>query len=128
MPVTKAQILVPNVIVQDADPDADEEALERLAILMLPFAPIVAADAPNGIVIYSTGADNLHGGEEAMLEGLLDGARYGSELAATGRGAGAQAAQRSLSGIRRLGARRSWHTVARLRAIVAHQRRSAGPV
>jgi protein ImuB len=71
MPVTKAQVLVPNVIVQDADPSADAEALDRLAVWMLRFAPIVAADPPDGIVIDSTGADHLHGGEEAMLQGLL---------------------------------------------------------
>lgn len=71
MPVTKAQVLVPGLIIRDADPEADREALNRLAIWMLRFAPIVAPDPPDGIVIDSTGADHLHGGEEAMLEGLL---------------------------------------------------------
>jgi protein ImuB len=71
MPVTKAQVLVPDVIVQDADPAADADALDRLAVWMLRFAPVVSSDAPDGIVIDSTGADHLHGGEEAMLDGLL---------------------------------------------------------
>jgi protein ImuB len=71
-PVTKAQVLVPGLIVQDADPMAAGEALERLAIWMLQrFAPVVAADHPDGIVIDSTGADHLHGGEDAMLEALI---------------------------------------------------------
>jgi protein ImuB len=35
------------------------------------FAPIIAADPPNGIVIDSTGADHLHGGEAAMLATLV---------------------------------------------------------
>ena len=73
MPATKAQILVPGLIIQDADPAADAEALDRLALWMLQrFAPIVAPDAPDGIVIDSTGADHLHGGEAAMLATLID--------------------------------------------------------
>lgn len=71
MPVTKAQVFVPDVIVQDADPAADADALDRLAVWMLRFAPVVSSDAPDGIVIDSTGADHLHGGEAAMLDGLL---------------------------------------------------------
>jgi protein ImuB len=71
MPVTKAQVLVPDLAIQDADPKADAEALERLAVWMLRFAPIVAPDAPDGIVIETTGADHLHGGEAAMLEGMV---------------------------------------------------------
>lgn len=73
MPATKAQVLVPGLIIQDADPVADAEALDRLALWMLQrFAPIVAPDAPDGIVIDSTGADHLHGGEAAMLATLID--------------------------------------------------------
>lgn len=71
MPVTKAQVLVPGLAIQDADPHADAEGLERLAIWMLRFAPIVAPDPPDGIVIDTTGADYLHGGEAAMLEGMV---------------------------------------------------------
>ncbi len=71
MTATKAQVLVPNLIVQDADSAGDAEALERLAVWLLRYAPIVAPDPPNGIVIDSTGADHLHGGEAAMLDGLI---------------------------------------------------------
>ena len=72
MTVTKAQILVPNLILQDADPKADAHGLERLALWILQrFAPIVAIDHPAGIVIDTTGADHIHGGEEAMLDALL---------------------------------------------------------
>ena len=64
MPAAKAQVLVPGLVVRDADPAADAEALERLALWVLQrYAPIVAADPPDGIVIDSTGADHLHGGE-----------------------------------------------------------------
>lgn len=72
MPATKAQILVPGLLMQDADPVADAEALERLALWVLQrIAPIVAPDPPDGIVIDSTGADHLHGGEAAMIETLI---------------------------------------------------------
>ncbi|RWP15965.1 MAG: DNA polymerase Y family protein, partial [Mesorhizobium sp.] len=68
MPASKAQALVPGLIVHDAEPEADVEALERLALWALRrYAPIVAADPPDGIVIDTTGADHLHGGEAAML-------------------------------------------------------------
>ena len=70
MPVTKAQVLAPGLIVQDADPVGDAEALDRLAAWLLRYAPVVAPDPPDGIIIDSTGADHLHGGEEAMLETL----------------------------------------------------------
>jgi nucleotidyltransferase/DNA polymerase involved in DNA repair len=72
MPATKAQVLVPGLAIQDADPSADADAIDRLALWMLQrFAPIVAADLPDGIVIDSTGADHLHGGEKAMLGTLI---------------------------------------------------------
>lgn len=72
MPAAKAQALVPGLVLQDADPAADQDGLERLALWMLQrYAPIVAVDAPDGIVIDSTGADHLHGGEAAMLAGIL---------------------------------------------------------
>lgn len=71
MPVTKAQVLVPDLLIHDADPVADADGLERLAVWLLRFAPIVSPDSPDGIVIDSTGADHLHGGESAMLDGLL---------------------------------------------------------
>jgi protein ImuB len=71
-PATKAQILVPGLITMDADPVTDAEALERLALWVLQrVSPIVAADPPDGIVVDSTGADHLHGGEAAMIETLV---------------------------------------------------------
>lgn len=72
MPATKAQVLVPGLVTQNADPVADAEALERLAVWALQrFAPIAAADPPDGIVVDTTGADHLHGGEQTMLETLI---------------------------------------------------------
>ena len=73
MAAIKAQVLVPRLLIHDADPAGDTEALDRLALWMLErFAPIVAPDPPDGIVIDSTGADHLQGGEAAMLTTLID--------------------------------------------------------
>src|SRR5450631_1317809 len=73
MPATKAQALVPGLIVRDADPAADAKALDRLALWALQrYAPIVAADPPDGLVIDVTGATHLHGGEDAMLKGMVE--------------------------------------------------------
>jgi protein ImuB len=82
MPATKAQALVRDLVLQDGDPAADAEALDRLASWMLQrFAPIVAVDLPDGIIIDTTGADHLHGGEAAMLATLVE------KLAGVGLGA-----------------------------------------
>jgi protein ImuB len=72
-PATKAQALVPGLIVKDAEPAADAKALDRLALWALQrYAPIVAADVPDGLVIDATGAAHLHGGEDAMLKGMIE--------------------------------------------------------
>ena len=72
MPVTKAQALVAGLILHDADPQADAEALERLAQWGLrTCSPMVAADPPDGLVMDVTGAAHLHGGEQALLDGLV---------------------------------------------------------
>jgi len=72
MAATKAQALIPDLVMMDAEPAADVEALERLAAWALKhYSPIVAADPPDGIVIDATGVAHLHGGEEAMLQHLL---------------------------------------------------------
>lgn len=73
MPVAKAQALAPGLVVLDADARADAEGLQKLALWALQrISPIVMADPPDGLVIDSTGADHLHGGEAAMLAGLIE--------------------------------------------------------
>lgn len=71
MPASKAQVLVPGLQSFDFDPAGDAEALDRMALWSLRYAPIVAADRPDGLIIDTTGADHLHGGAEAMLAGLV---------------------------------------------------------
>jgi protein ImuB len=71
MPAIKAQALVPELVVQPADPDADAQALDRLAVWALRYSPVVATDPPAGVVVDTTGADHLHGGETAMAPPTL---------------------------------------------------------
>jgi protein ImuB len=71
MPATKAQVLVKDLVIQHADPVADAEALERLAVWALRYSPIVAVDDPDGLIIDATGASHLHGGEDAMLADIV---------------------------------------------------------
>jgi protein ImuB len=73
MPATKAQALVSNLVIKDAEPAADLAALDRLALWVLRrYAPIVAADPPDGLVIDMTGATHLHGGEAAVLTDMIE--------------------------------------------------------
>jgi protein ImuB len=67
MPATQAQALVAELVVQEADPVGDSASLDRLAVWALRYSPVAAADPPDGLVLDTTGADHLHGGEEAML-------------------------------------------------------------
>jgi protein ImuB len=69
MPATKAQALAKELVIHHADPDAD--ALVRLAVWALRYSPIVAADAPDGLVIDATGASHLHGDDDAMLADMI---------------------------------------------------------
>jgi protein ImuB len=71
MPATKAQALVKELVIHHAEPVADAEALERLAVWALRYSPIVAADDPDGLIIDATGASHLHGGEDAMLLDMI---------------------------------------------------------
>ncbi|MGU3493963.1 Y-family DNA polymerase [Xanthobacteraceae bacterium A53D] len=72
MPATTARVLVPGLIVHEHDPMADAVALDRIALWMMQrYAPIVAADPPDGIVLDTSGADHLHGGEEVMLTSMV---------------------------------------------------------
>ncbi|WP_443748588.1 Y-family DNA polymerase [Asticcacaulis solisilvae] len=73
MPLAKAQALVEGLVVHDAEPEADAEALDTLARWALRrFSPVVAADAPNGLVIDITGAAHLNGGEDGVLDRLVE--------------------------------------------------------
>ncbi len=67
MPLAHAQAMVPDLVVVDATPAEDAEALARLAAWCLRLSPLTAADPPDGIWIDATGCTHLHGGERPML-------------------------------------------------------------
>ncbi len=73
MAVAQATALIPGLVLRDADPAGDIEALNRLAVWALRrTAPIVGVDPPDGLIIDTTGVEHLHGGEQALLRDLVD--------------------------------------------------------
>jgi protein ImuB len=73
MPASKAQAMVTNLTMIDANPVEDALALRRLALWALrQYSPVVAVDGTDGIVIDIEGADHLQGGEERLISGLVN--------------------------------------------------------
>lgn len=64
---TDAKARAPNLRHQDIDRVADAKALEALATWMIRFAPLVAIDGRDGVMMETTGCDHLYGGETAMM-------------------------------------------------------------
>lgn len=76
MAASKAQAVVANLAMIDADPAADAAALERLALWALrQYSPVVAIDGTDGIVMDTEGADHLRGGETMMVSSLVNSLR-----------------------------------------------------
>ena len=71
MPLAQARALVPGLVIKPAEPEADADALRRLAGWCLRYAPLASADPPDGIWIDVTGSTHLHGGEAALLHDLM---------------------------------------------------------
>lgn len=73
MPASKAQAMVTNLAMIDANPVEDAVALKRLALWSLrQYSPVVAVDGTDGIVIDTEGADYLQGGEARLISGLVN--------------------------------------------------------
>ena len=73
MPVSKAQAIIPGLIVEELQVAEDAKALRDLAFWFLRiYAPVVAPDPPDGLVLDTTGADHLHGNEHLMLTGMIN--------------------------------------------------------
>jgi protein ImuB len=71
MKLAQAQILVPDLVVHDADPVGDAAVLTRLAEWCVRYAPLAAPAPPDGLWIDVTGSTHLHGGETRLLRDLL---------------------------------------------------------
>ncbi len=73
MPLTKAQAMVPGLDIRPFTPDQDADALHELALWALRrYSPVVAVDAPDGLVLDITGCAHLYEGEANLVRDLLD--------------------------------------------------------
>ena len=66
-----AQAILPDLVLEPADPAGDAAFLERLALWTLRFTPLVALDPPQGLLLDVTGVAHLFGGEEALLDTVV---------------------------------------------------------
>ena len=72
MAAAQARALVGDLVVHAFDPAGDVAALEQLALWALRrYAPIVAADPPDGLVLDVTGAGHRYGGDQGLLDDLI---------------------------------------------------------
>ena len=84
LPLAEAQAMQPGLRIIEADTSGDAESLRDLALWCQRYAPLTAADPPDGIRIDCTGADHLLGGEAALMADLqarLAGAGLSARLA-----------------------------------------------
>ena len=65
---TDAKARAPSLCHEDIDRVADAKALEALAEWMIRFAPLVAIDELDGVMLETTGCDHLYDGELGMLK------------------------------------------------------------
>jgi protein ImuB len=68
MVVADAKAVFPSLQVIADDPANNAPLLERLAMACLRYTPIVALDAPDGLVLDISGCAHLWGGEQSYLE------------------------------------------------------------
>jgi protein ImuB len=66
--VAEARARLPALMVDDADPAADTRLLSKLAESCEIFTPLVALDAPDGLILDVTGCTHLFDGEAAMCK------------------------------------------------------------
>lgn len=72
MPLTQAKALIDGLVVREAELEADEDALEKLAVWMVQhYSPLCAMDRPDGLIIDTTGSDHLFGGEQKLVDHLI---------------------------------------------------------
>ncbi|RJF87372.1 DNA polymerase Y family protein [Oleomonas cavernae] len=66
-----AQAMYPGLAILPHDPAADAALLAAVADWCEGFTPLVALDAPDGLLLDITGCAHLFGGEAALRDGLL---------------------------------------------------------
>ncbi|WP_416464260.1 Y-family DNA polymerase [Sphingomonas sp. VDB2] len=81
MMLADARARCPTLVTRPADPVADAQALDRLLEAMRHFTPMVALDAPDGLVLDISGCSHLFGGEQALAGQARAMAGYASRHA-----------------------------------------------
>jgi protein ImuB len=66
-----AQAICPKLTLLDFAPEADAEALMKLALWARRYSPLTATDPPDGLILDITGCAELLGGEVALLKDAL---------------------------------------------------------
>ncbi|MGD9540399.1 MAG: DNA polymerase Y family protein [Methylocystis sp.] len=84
MTLADAKARAPHLSVAQADAEADERLMLRLAAFCEQFTPLVALDPPCGLALDITGCAHLFGGDAAMRTSVLQAMAH---LSLTGRAA-----------------------------------------
>ena len=71
-PLVNARAICPELTVFDADPVADARTLGDIADWCDRFTPLVALDAPDGLLLDISGCAHLFGGERALLQTVCE--------------------------------------------------------
>jgi len=71
-PLANARAMVPELDVVPSSPHADAALLTQLAEWCDRFTPVVALDAPDGLILDIAGSAHLFGDEEALLARISD--------------------------------------------------------
>lgn len=72
MAVADARVLVPSLEVLDDNPDMAGKLLRQLALWSIRYTPIVAIDAPDGLLLDISGCPHLWGGEKIYLHHIVN--------------------------------------------------------
>lgn len=83
MLVADVRAIHPSVDVFAADPDADKDLLEQLAEWCLRYSPVVALDAPHGLLLDISGCPHLWGGERSYLNKITESFQQGGYAVTT---------------------------------------------
>src|SRR5699024_6855511 len=65
--LTDMRAICPALRVEEARPELEAATLQRRMLWARRWGPWSAADGPDGLIVETTGAAHLHGGEAAML-------------------------------------------------------------
>src|SRR6516162_2506896 len=85
--LAQARAMHPGIDTMPEDAEADATLLESVADWCLRYTPLVACDAPDGLLLDISGCAHLYGGERELvadLSGRLENAGFGYSLAVAG--------------------------------------------